>query len=262
MANTLTYDPSNDPEITAAEEARDSELLSIGEGLEEAQSNLLAGKFQDAEALEKAYIELQKLASRKFAPKDEEEVDSEDNEDTVENDEEEQTEEEDEETSSFLNSIFAEINELGSLSQETAEALGEDVASALEALVANQQQSVELSPEETEQIQSIVGGPEVYNQIIQWSSANLTPGERDAFNEVINSGNINAIYWAVKGLQSSYVNAVGSDGQMIQGRAASSAGQTFRSMAELVRAQSDPRYDKDPAYRADVEAKLLRSVDL
>jgi hypothetical protein len=264
MANTLTYDPSNDPEITAAEEERDAELLSIGEGLQNAQDTLLAGKFQDAEALEKAYIELQKLTSRKFAAKSTEDELSQNEEEGDPTDGEEQNdlEDEEDESSSFLNSIFDEINELGSLSQETADALGEDVAQALETLAANQQQSVALSPDETLQVQSIVGGPEAYGQMIQWSSSNLSQGERDAYNEVMDSGNINAIYWAVKGLQSSYQNAVGYDGQMLQGRSASNDGQTFRSMAELVRAQSDPRYDKDPAYRADVESKLIRSVNL
>jgi hypothetical protein len=257
MANTLTYDPSNDPDIAVAEEARDAELLSIGEGLENAQNELLAGKFQDAEALEKAYIELQKLTSRKFAKPTEDEGDTE-----GATDEEDQDEtEEDDESASFLNSIFDEISELGSLSQETAEYLGEEVAVALEELVANQQRSVELTPDETQQIQSIVGGSEAYDQMIQWSSSNLSQGERDAYNEVMNSGNVNAIYWAVKGLQSSYLNSVGYDGSMIQGRAASDQ-QGFRSMAELVRAQRDPRYDSDPAFRADIEAKVLRSGKL
>ena len=39
--------------------------------------------------------------------------------------------------------------------------------------------------------------------------------------------------------------------------AASSAGETFRSQAELVSAMGDPRYDTDEAYRDDV----LRSLD-
>ena len=46
---------------------------------------------------------------------------------------------------------------------------------------------------------------------------------------------------------------------MLQGKPANSAGQTFRSQAELVSAMSDPRYDNDPAYRADVINKLDQS---
>jgi hypothetical protein len=252
MANTLTYDPSNDPDIAVAEEARDAELLSIGQELEDQQNELLAGKFRDAEALEAAYLELQRKLGSTRTDEPEPEPDPEP---------EEEAEEEAEEESRFLDDLFSEIQELGQLSQETAEALGEDVATAIEQLVANQQSSVELSTEETQQIQGIVGGDEAYNQMISWSSSNLSDGEKDAYNEVMNSGNVNAIYWAVKGLQSAYQNAVGYDGSMIQGRAASDQ-QGFRSMAELVRAQRDPRYENDQAYRSDVEAKLLRSGDL
>ena len=46
---------------------------------------------------------------------------------------------------------------------------------------------------------------------------------------------------------------------MLQGKPAASSGQVFRSQAELVSAMSDPRYDNDPAYRADVISKLDQS---
>ena len=60
MAETFTYDPSNDPEAIAAAEARDAESLKVGEDLAEKQENLLAGKYKNPEELEKAYLELQK----------------------------------------------------------------------------------------------------------------------------------------------------------------------------------------------------------
>lgn len=34
---------------------------------------------------------------------------------------------------------------------------------------------------------------------------------------------------------------------------------TYRSQAEMVAAMSDPKYDKDPAYRRDVMEKVARS---
>ena len=46
---------------------------------------------------------------------------------------------------------------------------------------------------------------------------------------------------------------------MLQGKPANNKGDLYRSQAELVRAMSDPRYDNDPAYRADVIAKLEQS---
>ena len=55
---TLTYDASEAPEggeLTADEQ----DSLAVGERIAEQQEQLLAGKYKDAEALEKAYIELQ-----------------------------------------------------------------------------------------------------------------------------------------------------------------------------------------------------------
>ena len=55
---TLTYDPTpaDQPEFNEQEQ----EALAIGEQAEAEQEQMLAGKFKDAEALEQAYIELQK----------------------------------------------------------------------------------------------------------------------------------------------------------------------------------------------------------
>ena len=64
MANTITYDPSNDPVVLAADEARDSENLAQGEQMAEEQSQLLAGKYKNAEELEAAYRELESKLGR------------------------------------------------------------------------------------------------------------------------------------------------------------------------------------------------------
>ena len=55
---TLTYDPTpaDNPEFNEAEQ----EALAIGEAQEQAEQQMYAGKFKDAESLEQAYIELQK----------------------------------------------------------------------------------------------------------------------------------------------------------------------------------------------------------
>ena len=60
MAVNLTYDPSDDPEAIEAQDERDVESLAVADKLQEEEQNLLAGKYKDAEELEKAYIELQK----------------------------------------------------------------------------------------------------------------------------------------------------------------------------------------------------------
>jgi len=81
----------------------------------------------------------------------------------------------------------------------------------------------------------------------------------NAYNTVVNSGDPNAIQLALAGLRAAYDEANGVDGEMLTGKAAVTQQDVFRSQAEVVQAMSDPRYDRDPAYRADVFAKLERS---
>ena len=65
MAETLTMEPN--VEKTSIENLSEDEQnsLEVGESLQEAQDNLLAGKYKNAEELEKGYLELQqKLSTR------------------------------------------------------------------------------------------------------------------------------------------------------------------------------------------------------
>ena len=65
MAEILSYDPAGDPEIVGAIEADQAESLAIGEEMINQANARLAGKYKDAQELEKAYIELEKkLGSR------------------------------------------------------------------------------------------------------------------------------------------------------------------------------------------------------
>jgi hypothetical protein len=65
MAEILSYDPAGDPEVVGAMEADQAESLAIGEEMINQANARLAGKYKDAQELEKAYIELEKkLGSR------------------------------------------------------------------------------------------------------------------------------------------------------------------------------------------------------
>ena len=60
MAETLTFD--NTVEQTSADSltADEQDSLQVGEQIQEQEEQLLAGKYENAQELEKAYIELQK----------------------------------------------------------------------------------------------------------------------------------------------------------------------------------------------------------
>ena len=259
MAETFTNDNSPDTEVLTAEE---QDSLEVGEKLVAEQEGLLAGKYKNAEDLEQAYLSLQKKLGQGQTEEEEE------GEGYTEE------EESDEEVSanapavSLITDASAEYYKNdGQLSEETIEKFGsmssQDLVNAyLEIQAKNPQpQAVQsdMSEAQVNQVQNAAGGEANYNKVVNWAAENMTSREIDAFDSVVDSGNPAAIGIAFQGLQSAYNEANGYEGRMLQGKAPSSAGETFRSQAELVAAMGDPRYETDPAYRADIIAKLEQS---
>ena len=93
---------------------------------------------------------------------------------------------------------------------------------------------------------------------MQWSNQNLDENTVKGFDNIISSGNLEAIQLAVRGLKAQYEEVNGYEGRMLTGKAAQDE-QGFRSQAEVVAAMQDPRYEKDAAYRQDIYEKLERS---
>ena len=117
----------------------------------------------------------------------------------------------------------------------------------------------DLTEAETNVIKNEAGGDEGYTNLMQWSSDNLDAADIEAFDSLVDSGNSRLIRLAVAGLKAEMEKAVGFDGELATGRAPTTTVDVFRSQAEVVQAMSDPRYDRDPAYRNDVFEKLERS---
>ena len=262
MAETLSYDNTPDADVLTEEEQNS---LEVGEQLVEAQEQLLAGKYKNAEELESAYLSLQK----KLGQTEEEEVDYESTDEGYE--EEEESDEEvfdDAPAVSLINEASEEYyaND-GTLSEETIERFSEmssqDLVNAyLEIQAKNPQapqQTYELSESEVNTVQNAAGGEANYNRVVEWAAENLTDAGINAFDSVGDSGNTMAIQIAFAGLQAQYNEANGYEGRMLQGKAPNRSGNAYRSQAELVAAMGDPRYDTDPAYRADVVERLEQS---
>ena len=258
MAETLTYDPATDTATVGDNLTPDEqENLEVGEKLEAEQEGLLAGKYKNAEELEKAYQELEKKLGGEESEKTEQEV------------EPEPTPEVNEQVT-LINDASVEYAEKGELSQETlakfSEMSSKDLVQAYMEAQKNQPQQqsqvADLTDGEVNTIKNAVGGDTAYSNIINWSNANLTPDTMQAFDSLVNSGNAKAIELAVSGLKAQMENATGYEGRMLSGKSPSTSGEVFRSQPELVAAMNDPRYDSDPAYRQDVIAKLERSDNL
>jgi hypothetical protein len=119
--------------------------------------------------------------------------------------------------------------------------------------------AAEITTAQINQIKNSAGGEQQYAQIVNWAKTNLPQDQIVAFDEVVNTGSVQAIQLAVSGLKAEYDNANGVEGRMVTGKAPQNSGDVFRSQQELVAAMNDPRYDNDPAYRNDIIQKLDRS---
>ena len=117
----------------------------------------------------------------------------------------------------------------------------------------------DFSESDVQELKAAAGGEEQYTLMVDWAKNNLSEQETDMFDAVMQKGDPIAAFFAIRTLAYTYENEVGSDGNMIQGKAPRLSSSQYRSQAEVVAAISDPRYETDPAYRADVTAKLERS---
>ena len=282
MAETITYDPANDPVAIAEAEARDNETLEQGEKLITEQQNLLAGKYKNAEELEKAYLELQKKQGETSTEEAQPETTTEEppqyytedgsvNYDTAKEVYGEKLSDifQNSEIDPFaMNEHFAK-NE-GSLTDEMYQQLETAgltrglVDSYLEGVrqktgIQPQAEAATLSDAEIAEVHGIAGGKDGYEQLMNWASDNMSDDDAKSFDEVIETGNKAAVTFAVKALMGQYEDAVGRDSNLVQGKASDNTGDVYRSMAEVVRDMNNPEYDRDPAVRADVQRKLERS---
>ena len=199
MAETFTMNETPaEPEVLNSDE---QDSLRVAESLEGGEQPLLAGKFKDPQALEQAYVELQ----RKLGEPRDEVQSTEDESESTASTEEEETSSDDE----------------------------ADVETLTEAQAQN--------------LMEMVGGDKAYKSMLDWAGDNFSKTEIEMYDGVMESGNPNAIFFAVQALQSRYNDSVGTDGQLLTGRGAENTDDSFKSQAELVAAMSDPRYDRDPA---------------
>ena len=258
MAETLSYEnntPTETVETNLTPDEQDS--LRVAEAQEQGkepapaeEQPLLAGKYKNAEELEKAYKELES----KLGEKKEEEKAEPDKPNFSDN-------------AQLITNASEEWSKAGGkLTDATKSKLAEmssaDLLNAymeVQASAAPIQQIPEITTSDIASIKQSVGGDTQYTQVINWAKSNLPESVIQGYDQTIESGSLDAIKLAAAGLKAQYEAANGSEGKTYTGKPASNKGDTFRSQAELLRAMNDPRYDQDEAYRMDVMEKLDRS---
>ena len=292
MAETFTVD-TNTPTETVPDSltAEEQDSLAVGEEMAQQQETLLAGKYKNAEELEKAYKELEQKLGSQDEPEAQPEVEAEaeTESETIEEElakgyKEDGTVDYSKVTETYGSEISDVMQKAGvdpwSISQEFHDNQGQYTPEMVKQLTdagfseaavksyfagraaeSGYTSKVEdITDSQIADIQTKAGGAETYKNLVGWAQQNLSEASITAFDNVINTGTIDEINFAVAGLKAQYDNANGFEGKMYTGKAPTSTSQdVFRSQAELVAAMSDARYDRDPAYRQDVIEKLDRS---
>ena len=211
------------------------------------EQELILGKFKSQEDLIKAYSELEKAqSSRQDKPSNEqgEEAVSEAN------------------VSSAIQNASDAFYENGELSEDNFRALEQSgiPREFVEAYVRGQEATMEA---EVSSITNSIGGQENYDAMVQWASANLPEAEVDSYDDIVSTGTTEAATMAVKGMYARYLSENGGSSMNIaKGGTSGAAIQPFNSNAQVVEAMNDPRYQNDPAYRADVEKRISVSPNV
>ena len=112
-----------------------------------------------------------------------------------------------------------------------------------------------------------VGGQDAFNQLSGWAKQNLDANELAEYNATVDSGNTQAIRWALKALQAKSAPAAPSEPKLIRGQAPAETQRRFNSKAEVLEAMNkrDSKgrrlYDVDTEYQRKF-AELMNNSDV
>lgn len=109
------------------------------------------------------------------------------------------------------------------------------------------------------------GGEDNYNRMLEFARATMSEAERTKFNTHITGNDHDVRMMALESLKSRYEAQNGRiPHTTIRAKAGASAGGVapFANSAQMVLAMSDPRYDTDEAYRAEVGRRIAASPNL
>ena len=209
----------------------------------------LPEKFKSAEELAKAYGQLEKQFSSRG--KEEPKADA-------------KIPEADSKRVQSLDKFYNEFAENGSLAETSYSELAKQglTKELVDGYIQGQQA---LSDNAIGAVHEVAGGKERYAELIDWASQNLSDAEQTAFNNMVDTGNtgsnIDQAKFAVQGLMTRAGMANNpKQPELFQGTSDITPSDSYESVAQVTEAMNDPRYEKDPAYRNKVQAKLGRST--
>lgn len=165
-----------------------------------------------------------------------------------------------EKTGIDFDGLAQEYQELGGLSEASVDNLvAQGIPKAtVESYIRGQEA---LATQWEAEAKSEVGGEEGYATLTKWASTNLSADDVQAYDTVVNGGDINAVKLAVRGLKAQFEEANGKEPKLLGGTSGSSSSSSgYNSRAEMVQDMSDPRYAKDSAYRQQIANKVAKTT--
>lgn len=242
-------------------------MIKVAEGSEPSnEDKLLAGKYKTEEDLNKGIQELVKKLGPENAYKFLEKQMGSKGQDKKDDQKETITATTYQEAEEVVNKLGLDFDEFtqefvtkGELSEASYKKLAEVgiPKSVVDAYIEGQRVLLE---QQANQVFSVVGGKEQYQELIKWAADNLTDSEIEAFNASV-GGSVQQAVLAVEGLYAKYLKANGTPPKLIEQTESSgvSMSERFESIEQLTEAMADPRYKNDPAYRDKVMRKLKNS---
>ena len=158
-----------------------------------------------------------------------------------------------------MGALTKEYDDNGSLTDDSYKAL--EAAGIPKATVDQyiQGQQALVSQAQTEAY-SLTDGKEGYEAMSGWAKANLSAEELGNYNTQVNSMNAKIREQAIRGLHAQFSADSGDGKGLVHGGGSQSSNTGgYGSRAQMVAAMQDSKYQSDPAYRAEVEAKVARS---
>ena len=148
--------------------------------------------------------------------------------------------------------LFAENGKLEDSEYAEIEALGLP-REMVDTYIKGQQDSLALA---TQTVYAEVGGEADYREMVEWGKNNLSADEVTLYDEAVNSGEMNKVLNAVRGLNARRGQVEGTSPNIKQGSTKGSTSSGYNSLEEMKADMRDQKYQNDPAFREQVKRKL------
>lgn len=218
----------------------------------EKEETKILGKFNSQKELEESYIQLEK----KLGASKEEEVTlpSEENKEEVSDETTEETTEE------IKTTVFERMD-----SMKPEEFTDETMQEFVEQGVPKEfvERFIQYKEKAAESVMQSILGDVTRDKLVNWVNENLNESDKEAYNSTLQKGNEGEIKLMIDGIKSQMgdkAEPAQSTPTLLKADAVakvSSGG--YESQAQMLADMADPRYSKDPAYRAKVAEKISKS---